>query len=128
MKKKKILLFISVLLLIAISFIVCIVLDNNSYKKEVELNETFKLPINKTVIVKDENLKLKLISVGDSRCKDGWQCIWEGEINYTIKVNDEKIELGTVTTKSVDYKDYRILLGEENDSTKCAMIKIVKWR
>ena len=127
MKNKKEFIIIGVLLFVVIGLIVYILLDNN-YKKEVKLNESFELPLGKGVIVKDENLKIKLISVDDSRCKEGLQCIWEGEISYTIKINDKEEKLGTKLMKSVDYKEYRILLDEENDSLKYVKLKIDKWR
>lgn len=128
MKKKKILIFVGILLLIVIGLVIFEIVFNNSYKKEVSLNETFKLPIHKTVEVKNENLKIKLISVSDSRCKEGWLCIWQGEIGYKIIINDQEVELGTVKTKSVNYKDYRILLDKENNDLEYVIIKIVKWR
>lgn len=124
MKRKGVIISVIIIVLLVI---VCFMISNfKMYKKEVSIGDTFIIPINKTVKIKDENLKLKLISSSDSRCKEGWQCIWQGELSYTIKVNNVNIKLGTETSKSAEYKDYNIVLVAENDSTDYVILRIEK--
>jgi len=125
MKKNTIVIFLICVLFIILLVICSIVSSHISYKKEVSLGEKFTVPLNKMVIVKDENLKIKLVSSSDSRCGEGMQCIWQGELNYTITVNGDSIELGTVNNKQVEYKEYTISLNN-NDSDKYVNLKIEK--
>ncbi|MBQ3297444.1 MAG: hypothetical protein IJG97_01420 [Bacilli bacterium] len=99
------------------------------YKETVSFGEIFTLPKDKTVTVGDE-LEVKLLSVGDSRCKEGMQCIWKGELTYKIEIsnieNTDYVELGTVNKKEETYKEYIISLDDYNDSTEYAKLKITK--
>ncbi len=99
------------------------------YKETVSFGEIFTLPKDKTVTVGDE-LKVKLLSVGDSRCKEGMKCIWQGELTYKIEISDientDYVKLGTITKKEETYKEYIISLDDYNDSTEYAKLKITK--
>lgn len=116
---------IGILSFIAICVIVVLIVSLGS-KNEYSLGETFVLKKNTQISIKNTDLKISLVSVGDSRCKDGWQCIWEGEIEYNIRVNNDTISLGTVRQTYVEYKEYRFVLDDDNDSVKYARIKVVK--
>ena len=121
MKKK----IIALLVIIAIVIVGIIALNIKS-EKEVELDKSFKLSLHEKTIVKDTDLVIKYDSVSDSRCKEGWECIWAGEIEYTIKVNDEEIVLSTVRNIHANYKDYKFILDDHNESTKFVKMKITK--
>ncbi len=121
MKKK-----IIVLLVIIAIVVVGIIVLNIKGEKEVKLDKTFKLSLHEKAIVKDTDLVIKYDSFSDSRCKDGMQCIWQGEIEFIIKVNEEEITLSTFHNKSANYKDYKFELDEDNHSTKNVKMKITK--
>ena len=135
MKKKNIVLIISIIIIIIILFGVFLLVISNKknnndsnlkYKKVVSLDESFTLPMHKKVIIKDEKLKIKLFSSADGRCPKGAQCIWQGEIEYTLKVNNNTVKLGTVRTKKVDYKNYSIELDGNNYYTNYVNLKVKK--
>lgn len=91
--------------------------------KEIKLGDTFVVERNKTVNVED--LKIKLVSASDSRCQEGFQCIWQGELSYDIEVNGERITLGSVKNPNTVYKYYNISLAGDNDSTKYVKLTIL---
>ena len=99
------------------------------YKENVSFNNMFVLPKGKVVTVGDE-LKVKLLEVGDSRCPENAKCIWSGEITYKIKVEDSEnrgnIELGTVRTKEEEFDDYTISLDDLNSSTEYVRLIVKK--
>ena len=124
MKKRLIIGILIVVVIIGIFSVLLI--SRGNYNGEASLGETFKVPLNKTINVSNGLLKVKLLNANDSRCKEGWECIWSGEISYQLSINGEKLELGTVNNKEVDYKDYIIFLDDNNDSNKYVIIKIDK--
>ena len=121
MNKKSIISII--LLIIVLVLFVGVIIKSN---KEVELNDTFKLKIHESVSIKNENLKITLVSVSDSRCPEGVQCIWQGEINYKVKVNKKAIEFGTELTKEKKIGDYKFIIDDDNNSTRFLKMKVVK--
>ena len=122
MMKKKILLII--IILVVLLGILLLILNHHS--KEVELNESFQVSLHQTVTLKNHDLVIQLVSVSDSRCKEGQQCIWAGEIEYNLKVNNKKIVLSTVRNTSTNYKDYEFVIDKNNDSTKYISMKVTK--
>ena len=134
MKKKNIILIIIIIIVVILLGVFLFVISNKKnnndsnlkYKKVVSLNESFTLPMHKKVIIKDEKLKIKLISSADGRCPKGAQCIWQGEIEYTLKVNNDTVKLGTVRTEKVDYKNYSIELDGNNYYTNYVNLKVKK--
>lgn len=95
-------------------------------KDIVKLNETFTLYMYDSVKVEDTNLEIELLSTDDSRCPAGAECYWEGEIEYSLIVNNDSIKLGTVTKKETNYGNYTIKLDSSNDSTSYVKLKVVK--
>ena len=95
-------------------------------KETVNLNETFTLFLAESVKVKDTNLEIELLATDDSRCPAGVECYWEGEIEYSLIVNNTSIKLGTVTKKEMDYKNYTIKLADDNNNTSFVKLKVVK--
>ncbi len=67
-------------------------------------------------------LKLTLTEIGDSRCKDDVQCIWQGELTYTLQVTGanllkaDTIVLGTERAAQVTQNGYvyTLITGREN--------------
>ena len=70
MKRKSVI--ISIVLIIVIVLLIGMLYKS---KKEVNLNESFKLKVNESVSIKDENLKITLVSAKDNTCSDDVQCI-----------------------------------------------------
>ena len=123
MKNKKLLLIPIVILLLIIIGITLYFVFDNSYDRKVSIGESFKVPLLRSVKIKDEGLTIRLLSTEDSRCREGTQCIWQGELGYKIKVNNETFKLGTVKNTEVEYKGYVIKL-DDNDSTKYVVLTV----
>lgn len=88
----------------------------------LKMHDTMKLP---------DGLRLELLSINDSRCKEGVQCIWAGELAPTLSATGgnfgsvaTEIRLGTITTKSVSQKGYIITLDEADGAS--ATIQVSK--
>lgn len=64
-----------------------------------------------------DKLKIKFVSVEDSRCPKDVDCIWAGNVKVTIKVTNRKGESKTfdlnsnLETKPVRFEGYEIKLG-----------------
>ena len=123
MKRKSVI--ISIVLIIVIVLLIGMLYKS---KKEVNLNESFKLKVNESVSIKDENLKITLVSAKDNTCSDDVQCIQQGEINYTVIVNTETIEFGTELNKEKSYNNYKLIIDDDNNSIKYLKMKVEKNR
>jgi len=73
-------------------------------------NVSFDTPITLEIqkpVTFDDGLVVNLISIDDSRCKEGVRCIWPGQITATLEAFDgtiliDSFQLGTVQGK-IDY-------------------------
>lgn len=110
MKKRRVL----SILIIAIIFTItsCLLLTRYRVNK-YQINEKIKLY--KLQSAQIDDIKITLVSISDSTCPKDTHCIWEGEYLYSLKVNNSKITLGTITKRSFLYKEYKISLL--NDTT-----------
>ncbi len=134
MGKKKIIisLLVIILLIIIIGLIIFKInntneTDSSSKKEYLKIGEEYKLKKGKSIYLKDEeDSSIKFISYADSRCKEGTECIWEGEIEYTLEFKNnntkEKFNLGTVRTKEHTIDKYIIYLIDGD--TKSLTIKV----
>lgn len=91
--------------------------------KTYELNEVIRLTLHQRAKV--ENLNIYLNSISDSTCKEGMQCIWQGEYLYELVINKDRITLGTETAKEYNYNNYKIVL-KESTSNKYILFKVTK--
>ena len=64
-------------------------------------NEPFQVTQGNTYFNADKNVSIKVISFSDSRCPQGVECIWAGELGVNLLVNDSNVYLGETTSKSV---------------------------
>ena len=119
MKKRIIITLISVLVLFGAGFIYFLNKDTLDDKTDVKptknaLKEKFSLDENESTNI--DGLSIEIIDIVDNRCKE--ICIWEGEINVYLKINDGQnntnLTLGTkmtpIKTIEVNNKKYTIQL------------------
>lgn len=62
-------------------------------QKEImtELNKEFQLKIGQTAFIKSEGLQIKFLDItGDSRCPEGVDCFWSGDIVIDVEVSIDK--------------------------------------
>ena len=84
---------------------------------EAQTTQQISLPAGKQKTVTRDKLKIKFVSVEDSRCPKDVDCIWAGNAKVTIKVTNRKGESQTfdlnsnLEPKSVKFEGYEITLG-----------------
>ncbi|MBI1883762.1 MAG: hypothetical protein HYS08_06110 [Chlamydiae bacterium] len=62
------------------------------------LGEEFQLKMGGTVAIPSENLKMMLKSIpSDSRCPEGAECIWAGQVKVLVHVEKDGQDLGDHT-------------------------------
>jgi hypothetical protein len=82
-----------------------------------QTTQQITLPAGKQKIVTRDKLKIKFVSVEDSRCPKDVNCVWAGNAKVTIKVTNRRGESKTfdlntnLETKSVKFEGYEIKLG-----------------
>lgn len=94
------------------------------HEKEIQFGQDFLLGVSQTVFVKDKNktLKLKGLDFINSMCRDGYDCVNEGEVGMQIEVTlgskKQVIELISLNTRKpvepikVKVFGYKIFLNE----------------
>ncbi|MFA5933700.1 MAG: hypothetical protein WC795_00540 [Candidatus Paceibacterota bacterium] len=99
--------------------------DGQSFTKgltpqEAVLGNQVTLRVNEQVKF-DDGLVITLTEINDSRCKQGVQCIWQGELSSTFIIlggnvsEFKEIQLGTVTAKSATQNGYTFTLKEATE-------------
>ncbi|MFA5778241.1 MAG: hypothetical protein WC870_02000 [Candidatus Paceibacterota bacterium] len=95
----------------------------------LEFGKTITFNLNEKITFSD-GLEMTLKEINDSRCPEGVQCIWMGEISGAFVVSGGKFtsakefRLGTVNNKSISLEGYVFSL---KDATKTSiMIEVVK--
>ena len=95
----------------------------------LEFGKTITFKLNEKITFSD-GLKMTLKEINDSRCREGVQCIWMGEISGLFVltggklITPKEIRLGTVNNKSVSLEGYVFSL---KDATKTSItIEVVK--
>ncbi len=92
---------------------------------EAIFDKPITLNINQTITFPN-NLSVTLREINDSRCKEGVQCIWEGELSSLFIISEtlggaltKEIRLGTVRGKTASSGSYTFALigSTENSST-----------
>ena len=119
--KKSVLIIVIIILIIILGVLLIINRD-----KKVSINESFEMKINQTVFVKNENLKIKLLSIIDNTCPKDAQCIRAGEIEYNLQVNSKTIKLDNVNNTKQTYNAYIIKLDNNVSNNKYVKLKVEK--
>jgi hypothetical protein len=84
---------------------------------EAQTTSQISLLAGKQKTVTRDKIKIKFVSVEDSRCPQGVDCIWAGNAKVTIKVTNRKGESKTfdlntnLEVKAVKFEGYEIKLG-----------------
>jgi uncharacterized Zn finger protein len=82
---------VSVLALCVVALIACGADAKVRGRKTVRLNENFVLRVGQEVLVADQKLSVKFVSVPeDSRCPKGVNCIWAGNVRVQLQVTKTK--------------------------------------
>ena len=93
--------------------------ETNSF---VEFGKAISLKLNDEVAFPD-GLTVILKEINDSRCPEGMQCFWMGEISGLFAFSGgaltapKEIRLGTVNKRSVSWKSYNFSLKDATENS-----------
>ena len=87
--------------------------------KKVSLGDEFSIPIYGRINV-DDKLDIEFLNVQDSRCHKNMECVWSGELEYNIRINDDYETISTIIKPELYYKNYVLKLN----SDKCGKYKM----
>lgn len=85
---------------------------------QAQSSQQFAVKLNKQQKFSKSKLTVKVLSVEDSRCPEGVDCVWAGDAKVKIKVTNNKgksqtFELHTnLDPKAIKFDKYEIKLGE----------------
>ena len=106
----------------------------------VRMGEAFTVKEGFAYNVEGNDLTIRVVSFNDSRCPEGVQCVWAGELGVTLTVSS-----GTNAPDTIGYKESQIILGETTNPSvivfnrysfelisidfeaKEAQIKVTEW-
>lgn len=77
--------------------------------KKVSLGDEFSIPIYGRINV-DDKLDIEFLNVQDSRCRKNMECVWSGELEYNIRINEDYETISTVIKPELYYKNYVLKL------------------
>ena len=114
---------VAVLAACLLALVVCGAQAKVRARKTVRLNQNFVLRVGEEVLVAEQKLSVKLVSVPeDSRCPTGVNCIWAGNVRVQLQVTKTgskpaKVEL------NLNPRDF-----PEGEATDCGSyrVKLVK--
>jgi hypothetical protein len=79
------------LALCVVAFVACGAAAKVRGRKTVQLNQNFVVRVGQEVLVADQKLSVKFVSVPeDSRCPRGVNCIWAGNVRVALQVTKGK--------------------------------------
>jgi hypothetical protein len=88
--------------------------DSTSPTEQIQsdVGNPFDLKIGETVSIKNEQINFQFVNVPqDSRCPEGAMCIWAGNAEVIIKIQDVQDTLNTsLNPKDIQYGPYTITL------------------
>lgn len=102
----------------------------NPVDNTAQFNQKVSLSVNDSVSFSD-GLTMVLKKIDDSRCPEGVQCIWAGELDGTLAVSggkitkNQEIHLGTMTNKSITLDGYTFSV---KDATATNMSILVDYK
>lgn len=106
--------------LIILVIVILLILSINSLFNHVKGNEV-KLEVNRTMILDDYDMRIRLNSIEDSRCPKDATCIWSGELTYNLTIsyknNKDKYVLSTVKNPSIKIDKYTINIDSYTDDS-----------
>lgn len=80
-----------------------------------------------------DGLQVSLDKVDDSRCKQGMQCVWAGELAPTIHIRGglagdviQEIRLGATTKRSLSIAGYDFMLRDATETSIDLLVDLVK--
>lgn len=134
MNTKKIIGIIYTIILMLFIILKCINIYSENkilnLEKHVNINEKFTLLINQKASINIDNQKMiiKLKKIVDSRCPKDAQCIWQGEYNITIEINEIEYMLGSVmnSTENIKETKYKISYISEYELNRATFIVELK--
>lgn len=91
-------------------------------RPDVALGDEFTLTIGSMMGVA-EKMTVRLLTIDDSRCKAGVQCVWEGELSPLLVVQkagspDQELRFGTSRTSEVIFENtYRFVLVRATETS-----------
>lgn len=80
-----------------------------------DLDKEFNISYNQEVYIRNEKLRLNFVQVNaNSLCPVDVECVWQGQLVITLKVNDQDVEfsLGDNAKPEKTVGNYRITLVE----------------
>lgn len=127
MKQKKLIIFVVItIIFVAIFIFLKINKEETNNQNFAILNREFKLEENEKISFnnKEQKFQIELEEINDSRCSEGQQCIWQGEISVRIKINNIYYILGSERKTSEKIKDtkYNINFIPEYNSENATFI------
>ncbi len=96
--------------------------DNPVPSSSVAFGSTVMLSTGKSLGFED-GLRVTLTAVNDSRCKEGVQCIWQGELSPVVELSGGTLSgpavaaLGTVRSRSAEAGPYSVTLVDATETT-----------
>ncbi len=84
---------------------------------DIKLGDSFTLRVGQGAVIQG-GLRVRLLSIGDSRCPKGVQCIWAGELSPRLQVSAldggpvQELTLGTSTKRSAEVLGRVVTLKE----------------
>ena len=74
----------------------------------------------------EDGLVLTLVSIDDSRCAEGVQCIWEGDLSTVFEVsgtlNSQELRMGTSRTSTGSIENYRFSLDDADETSATVIV------
>ena len=127
MKKKLLLSILLVTLLFSVVGCKRVVIKEKKTKKEeiVLEKDEYSVSQGETININEE-LSITLTNVDDSRCPEDVECFWQGELAYSLVINDNNYKLSTVLNKTVISGDYMFVISEEKCDTNTVTFKVEK--
>jgi hypothetical protein len=104
---RKSLLILGMVSIAAIIILSVVILSVPSEEVKFALNEPFSLKIGQYAAIQSDNIKVTLVNVTeDSRCPNGVQCIWAGQVGVLVTVDKDGERLG----------DFKLISNQQNST------------
>ena len=125
--KKKLLIILLILLFIITGCKKEKIIKKKELKKEdIQLAEKeYSLRLNETINIGND-INVSLYHVDDSRCPANTECYWQGELAYSLSINNENYKLSTVFNTKITYKNYTFTIVPDKCSSTFMVFKVEK--
>ncbi len=101
-----------------------------SSQSPASFGDAITLTLGKSVTFSD-SLSITLKTINDSRCKNGVQCIWAGELSPVLSLSNgsfvvpRDLTLGTITAQTTDLNRYRFTLVSATESSATISVTLL---